>query len=239
MKLLRERLQAALDRSPGLSQAGLHRATGASTASVSNWFTGKSLTMKAANLRTAAAYLGCAQHWLETGLGDPGWTDRQHSPAGLQSHTVAHDLSHQGNNSASIATTQVPVIGTLAMGADKMFELKASPDGKPIGTVPASFASADSHALQVFGDELYPAVRHGTCLVVSPHGRCTPGELVLLETTEGNFMVCELVADHADAITWTPAAGGPRRTIARQQVAAMHAIVGLVPGSQLAAYTRP
>lgn len=233
MKLLRERLQAALDRNPLLSQAGLHRATGATTASVSNWFTGKSLSMKAANLRTAAGYLGCSQHWLETGLGDPGWTDGQHSSAGLQSHTVAQDLIHRAFQSSLIATKQVPVIGTLAMGAENMFELRALPDGRPIGTVPASLASADSHALQVFGDDLYPAVRHGTCLVVSPNGKCTPGELVVMETTEGYFMVCELVADHADAVTWTPAVGGPRRTTPREQVAAVYAVVGFVPGSQM------
>lgn len=233
MKLLRERLQAALERNSRLSQAGLHRATGASTASVSNWFIGKSLTMKAANLRTAAGYLGCSQHWLETGLGDPGWTDQQHSPAGLQSSTVAQNVIHPGFHITSIASTQVPVVGTLTMGAEKMFELRASPDGKPIGTVPASFASADSHALQVFGDELYPAVRHGTCLVVSQHGKCIPGELILLETADGNFLVCELVAEYADAVTWTPAAGGVRTTMKRQHIAAMHAIIGLVPGSQM------
>lgn len=233
MKLLSERLQAALDRNPRLSQAGLHRATGASTASVSNWFTGKSLSMKAANLRTAASYLGCSQHWLETGLGDPRWTDGQHSPEGLQSHTVAHDLSHPKFQSVSIATSQVPVIGTLATGAEKMFELRASPDGKPIGFVPAGMAGADSYALQVFGDELYPAVRHGTCIVVGPKAPCTPGELVLLETSDGNFMVCELVTDAPDAITWTPAAGGQRKTMARSSVAAMHPIVGLVPGSRM------
>lgn len=233
MKLLRERLQAALDRNPRLTQAGLHRATGASTASVSNWFTGKSLSMKAANLRTASSYLGCSQHWLETGLGDPGWTDGQHSPAGLQSHPVAQDLIHPKFQSAPIAISQVPVIGTLAMGAEKMFELRASPDGKPIGFVAVGLAGNDSYALQVFGDELYPAVRHGTCIVVSPNGTCTPGELVLLETSEGSFLVCELVTDALDAITWTPAAGGSRKTLARSSVTAMHPIIGLVPGSRM------
>lgn len=233
MKLLRERLHAALARNPRLSQAGLHRATGATTASVSNWFTGKSLTMKAANLRNSALYLGCGQHWLETGLGDPGWTDGQPPTAGLQSHPVAHELSHPAFQSTTSATIQVPVIGTLALGAEKMFELRAAPDGEPIGTVPANFANNDSHALQVFGDDLYPAVRHGTCLVISPQGPCTPGELILLETVDGNFLVCELVANQDDAVTWTPAAGGQRRTMPRQKVAAIHAIVGMIPGSQM------
>lgn len=233
MKSLQERLQAAIDRNPQLSQAGLHRATGASTASVSNWFTGKSLSMKAPNLRKAAIYLGCSQHWLETGLGYPGWTERQNLPVGPQSITVAHELSPPAYHTAPFATQKVPVIGTLAMGADKLFKIKAAPDGKAIGFVPSHFATSTSHALQVFGDELYPAVRHGTCLVVTPGGRCTPSELVLLETRDGAFIVCELVSDQADAVTWTPAAGGSRRTMPRDEVAALHPIVGLVPGSQM------
>lgn len=239
MKLLRERLQAALDRNPKLSQAGLHRATGATTASVSNWFTGKSLTMKAANLRTAAAYLGCSQHWLETGIGNPGWTTTHPTHAGMQFHPVAQEMSPPPYNTHPITSLQVPVIGTLVMGAEDMFELRASPDGKPIGSVPSSFATATSYALQVQGDDLYPAVRHGTCLLVNPNGRCTHGELILLESTDGNFMVCELVADHPDAITWAPAAGGARRTTVREKIAAIHAIIGLIPGSQMTGRAGP
>jgi transcriptional regulator with XRE-family HTH domain len=68
---LADRLKVALDRNPALTQAGLARATGATTASVSNWFTGKTLSLKAANVRLAAQYLGCSTTWLETGLGAP------------------------------------------------------------------------------------------------------------------------------------------------------------------------
>lgn len=233
MKLLRDRLRAALDRDASLSQAGLHRATGASTASVSNWFTGKSASMKAENLRTAAAYLNCNQFWLETGRGDPGWASPSHQNGGLDIHSEAQDLSQRTSQHDPASASQVPVIGTLMAGVDKMFQLKAAPDGQVIGTVPASFADANSHALQVFGDELYPAVRHGTCLVVGPNAPCVPGELVPIETAEGYFLVCELVADQPDAVTWNSAVGGPRRTTARAEIRAMHAIVGLVPGSQL------
>lgn len=239
MKLLRDRLRAALERDSALSQAGLHRATGASTASVSNWFTGKSASMKAENLRTAAAYLKCGQFWLETGRGDPGWTSAPHPNGGLDIHSVAHDLSQRQAQHASASVTQVPVIGTLTAGADNMFQLKASPEGPPIGTVPTAFADSKSHALQVFGDELYPAVRHGTCLVVDPTALCVAGELVLIETVEGYFLVCELVSDLPEAIVWNSAIGGLRRTTARSEVQAMHAIVGLVPGSQLRRQSPP
>lgn len=195
--------------------------------------------MKAANLRTAASYLGCSQQWLETGLGDPGWRSEQHPSGGLDSHTVAHELSYAKFQSNPIVTAHVPVIGTLAIGEEEMFELRALPDGQAIGHVPASFSGNESHALQIFGDELYPAIRHGTCIIVNPQGAMAPGELIIFETVEGNFVICELVSDREDAVTWTPAKGGHRRTTPRSQIRALHAIVGMVPASQMVQASKP
>lgn len=233
MHLLQDRLQFAIDRNPALSQAGLMRATGATSASVSNWFTGKSLSMKAPNLRTAAGYLGCSQHWLETGIGDPGWTDTQHPLVGaITGGGVAHDLSQSKLNTGLIVKSQVPVIGTLTMGADDMFELRSSPDGQPIGHVPAFADQANFYAVRVFGDELYPAVRHGACLVVDPAGAAVEGELVLLESTDGYYLVCELVADRGDTITVLPANGGQRKTHERSRFAAVHPVVDIAAASR-------
>ena len=149
MLLLKNRLQAALARDPTLSQAGLHRATGATTASVSNWFTGKSINMKAANLRLAADYLGCSQRWLETGLGDPGWIETHHPSEGAHTGApVAQDLSHPRLQTAPVTSREVPVIGTLHMGNSNDLELRASPDGAAIGHVQAYSAAPGSFAVR-------------------------------------------------------------------------------------------
>jgi len=229
---LTERLRLALERNPRLSQAGLARATGAKSASVSNWFTGKSLSLKAANLRKAAGYLGCSQHWLETGIGDPGWTDQQAPSGGLALPPVAQEMSAPYFHTGPITANQVPVIGTLAMGADKMYELRTAPDGRPIGHVPAYSNKPGSYAVRVFGDELYPAVRHGACLVVEPGGHCHEGELVLVETRDGYYLVCELVALRDDTVTFVPANGGARRTLDRSTVAAVHPVVDITAASR-------
>ena len=87
--------------------------------------------------------------------------------------------------------------------------------------------------MRVFGDELYPAVRHGACLVVEPGADCRAGELMLLETADGYYLVCELVSHDPDAVTFVPAKGGQRRTtMARQQVAAMHPVLNVVSASR-------
>jgi len=131
-----------------------------------------------------------------------------------------------------ITANQVPVIGTLAMGADNMYELRTAPDGRPIGHVPAYSNKPGSYAVRVFGDELYPAVRHGACLVVDPGGHCHEGELVLVETRDGYYLVCELVALRDDTVTFVPANGGARRTLDRSTVAAVHPVVDITAASR-------
>lgn len=231
MLTLADRLKASLDRNPALTQAGLARATGATTASVSNWFTGKTLSLKAANVRLAAQYLGCSTTWLETGLGTPDWTGTP-ANAGLSTITVAQELSPPYLQTPPLPATQVPVIGTLAKGESNMFDLKAAPDGRPIGVVPAYGTHAPgTFAVRVFGDDLYPTVRHGACLIVSPTAPCQEGELVLLHMATGAYLVCELVSLRADAVTVLPANGGARHTMARADLQAIHPITGVAAGS--------
>jgi len=213
----------------GVSKAALAAAFGVKPPSVQDWV--KRGTIDKEKLPELWRYFADVvgpDHW-----GLAPWTETHHPLEGAHAGAPgAHVLSHPKFQSGPIALQQVPVIGTLSMGADNMHELRAAPDGQAIGTVPARAATENSYAVQVFGDELYPAVRHGTCLVVDPGGQCIEGELLLLENTDGYFLVCELVADRDGAVTWVPATGGSRRTTARAQVAAMHPIVDMVPGSR-------
>ena len=74
MASLAERMASALadaqDKDPHKSQAGLARACGIKTPSVSGWFTGKTKTLTFENAIKAAAYLGVSTEWLATGEGD-------------------------------------------------------------------------------------------------------------------------------------------------------------------------
>lgn len=70
MRTISERLQIALDAmTPRGSQADLMRACGVSNASVSNWFSGKTKSIKGLNLLLAAEYLGVRPIWLAAGTG--------------------------------------------------------------------------------------------------------------------------------------------------------------------------
>lgn len=172
--------------------------------------------------------------WL-TGVDTGNWTHPQHAAEGVGRYTVDQDLSHKGQHTGRAPDQQVPVIGTLAAGANSMLQLKASPDGGPIGHVMTQGATSESYALQVFGDDMHPAVRHGTVLVVEPGGPCVPGELVLLEMAEGYHMLCELVSLRDDSITVLPAIGGSRQTLARNRVQAVLPIAASMPSWKMRA----
>ncbi len=73
--MLRDRLILALSRDPELTQAGLARHCRLSSASVSNWFSGRTASLKGASAVMAAEFLGCDPAWLATGSGSPGWGD--------------------------------------------------------------------------------------------------------------------------------------------------------------------
>ena len=69
MSTLRERLALALAKKRGGSQAGLARACGVSSASVADWFSSQTKTLKSASLLAAARYRRVRPEWLQTGLG--------------------------------------------------------------------------------------------------------------------------------------------------------------------------
>lgn len=230
MSTLAHRLRLALERRPALSQAGLARACGVSTATVSNWVNGNIKTLRSPNLRKAAEFLRCSRDWLESGAGSPGWMDDQH-PIQVRESPVAQYVSQPNGHTMATPAQQVPVIGTLGLGAQDMYVLD-SPDGQPIGTVLAYAPGPHAYAVRIFGDALYPAVRHGACLTADPDAPCVEGELVLLETHDGNYLVCELVAMRDDAVTVSAATGGQRRTLRRRDLAAVHAITDVVSSSR-------
>lgn len=74
-----ERINQALEQAPGVRQADLARACGISTASVNNWFSGATKSLKGSNLLKVASMLNVSPDWLATGKG-PMKTDSLREP---------------------------------------------------------------------------------------------------------------------------------------------------------------
>lgn len=69
MSTLRERLAIALAKKRSGSKRALQLACGVSQPSVSDWFSGKTKSMKADTLIKASRYLGVRLEWLDAGTG--------------------------------------------------------------------------------------------------------------------------------------------------------------------------
>lgn len=70
---LSTRVSSLLARNPGTRPADLARLAGVSTASVADWMSGTTKSMKPEPARKLALHFGCDQVWLMTGVGDPSW----------------------------------------------------------------------------------------------------------------------------------------------------------------------
>lgn len=159
MSTLADRLALALKRLPDANQAGLARACGVRGPSVSDWFRGRTKVLKADSYRRAAQYLHCRREWLETGLGDPGWTDEQHTFAGAQM---------RGTQAQVLSEPSADYLPSLFWGEI----MKTS-------SLPPEFKAA------MTDDSMAPRVRAGDVLKFSTVAKPRPGDGVLVRDQTG------------------------------------------------------
>ena len=130
MDTLAARMRWALDQKPGSSQAELARACKVKPPSVADWLSGKTKTLKAESLRSAAAYLGVNRDWLESGLG-AAFSAQEPSAVYYQAQTNTVELTtcdlvvQLGQTIAGLdPVTRAAVPGLLARLADHPDEAK-------------------------------------------------------------------------------------------------------------------
>lgn len=128
MKMLKDRIAAAMRRHPGLSQAEIAKASGVSSPSVSDWLSGKTRTLKNEPARRAAALFGCDQNWLATGIGQPQWRDepplpspQAAGPKQLDAQEIVRVLSGMLIEMDATSRDQVePILKQLAIAPDSV-----------------------------------------------------------------------------------------------------------------------
>ena len=102
-----------MGRKPGLRPADVARACQVSTASVADWQSGKTKSLRPGPARLAADLFGCDQNWIGSGVGSPNWQDD--SPAAepprtssLSTLTARGISSQQALTALSMTLAQVP-----------------------------------------------------------------------------------------------------------------------------------
>jgi transcriptional regulator with XRE-family HTH domain len=124
---LKTRLELAMGRRGNPRKAALARAAKVSTASVADWFNGKTLSLKADTARLAAEFFGCDRDWLGSGVGAPNWTDAGPADA---AHEVAEAAVTYAVEREPVADTP-PAAGTLTALTREATSLALLFDGLP------------------------------------------------------------------------------------------------------------
>jgi phage repressor protein C with HTH and peptisase S24 domain len=69
------------------------------------------------------------------------------------------------------------------------------------GHVNARLPDASAYCLVIRGDSLSPSINNGWLIAIEPHAEPQPGEYVLVKTSSGQFMICELLYQRRDEIS--------------------------------------
>lgn len=172
MGTLAERINYALDQLDDGSQAALARACGISTASVNNWFSGETKSLKGENLLKAAAYLRVNPTWLASGKGV------MRSDANLANTEPGPDIKGC-----------VPLISWVQAGAWAEIIDNFTP-GNAEEWLPCPVAHGErTYVLRVRGESMFnphgrPSFADGDLIFVDPDRAADHGALVIVRLDE-------------------------------------------------------
>ncbi len=217
----RSRLQDLIDGRFDENQAALSVAIGRSASQVNQWLSGhRSITDPSRDL-------------IESKCGlPPGWLDAPPAPT-VPARPEVVPTASQTVHSVGMPRylRPIPVVGTAKLGEDGYYEELQHPAGHGDGWVDGYSADPNAYALAVKGDSMYPAIRHGSFVVVAPNARCVAGEFVVVSMLDGRKMVKELVIERATEVVIESVNGGQRQTLDRSAIEQMHSIAAVVSAS--------
>lgn len=132
------------------------------------------------------------------------------------------------------ANRQIPVVGTAQLGENGYYEQLDYPPGHGDGYVMHGSKDPAAYVLQVRGDSMKPAIRHGWYVLVEPNGTPAPGEYVAIQLLDGRKMAKELLIQHRNGdIEVTSVNGDVRMNLYATQLESVHAIAAIIPPSQV------
>lgn len=151
------------------------------------------------------------------------------------------DLDIDGIFAQSPTATGLPVgqynrchiVGTAQLGDGGYWhELDYAP-GDGDGYIDVPSADPNAYALRVRGDSMAPAIRDGWYVVIEPSGAISPGEYVMVKTTDGRCMVKELLWERGDQIVLMSVnEQHGRLTLRRDEIEKIHHVAFIAPPSK-------
>lgn len=196
MTTLKQRFEKLASWKPEITQADLARAANVKPASVNDWFSGKTKSLKATTAVKVAAVYGCNAHWLATGEGEMlGKHYELIAEPGAYGSSSQNLIRESGNLEAAPALGKsrgVPVVGEVQAGDDGYMDELQYPVGHGEGFVEYWCKDDSAYALRVRGESMHPRYRHGEFIVVTPSIEAQPGRDVVVQFVDGRKMLKQL-----------------------------------------------
>jgi phage repressor protein C with HTH and peptisase S24 domain len=172
---LRERLEVAFadakKHGRTASQSDLAKRLGISRASVSDWFSGKTKSLKGENLNRAAEIMGCDPNWLATGRRRPE-PPRDEHPAGAPILAWEHDTDLPAGDYVQIPRFEVRLAAGKADEQRSAFQLEI----EQVRSAPMAFRAdwirqhklkpSKLVAMEVSGDSMEERLHDGDAVVI-------------------------------------------------------------------------
>jgi phage repressor protein C with HTH and peptisase S24 domain len=193
-------------------------------------------------LSAKSAFAEKAARNIEEKLGLPRFflddRDAPHVKTTAESHRFVEELQRSVTDGSSTEYAgplpigrRVPVVGMAKLGDDGYYEEISDIPGVGDGFVEVISSDKNAFALRVRGDSMFPAIRDGWIVVVSPNGTPAPEEYVAVGLANGKKMVKELINQRPDSVALLSINGGARMNIARDEIAFIYPIVNILPPS--------
>ncbi|NKI94736.1 S24 family peptidase [Rhizobacter sp. SG703] len=228
MSTLAERIKEAMEGA-SLRPADLARATKKTSGAVTMWLGGGIKSLKAESAAALEAVTGYSAEWIVTGK-----LPKKRPQTGITEaafNRVMWDIVDEGNTAEDDlhnSKVRVPVVATVQMGEEGLYEELAYPLGRPDGYIEGYSRDPNAYALRIRGDGLHPAIRDGQYVVVEPTAACEPGEYVVIALDEGHRMIKEFMFERGGIVTVLSVNTGKRSTFDRAGIPVMHPIVAVV-----------
>lgn len=178
---------------------------------------------------------------LETGWFDDARPDTTYKPTGSvdeparpvnhTSSNFTHDQVKGGYAELPQYEGWTPVVAVAKVGESGFYEEQLSEVAGGEGWVPR-FGTGPVYAVRVKGDGLAPTFRNGSFLLVGPEAELDTNEEVVIGFMDGRKAVRLLLKQGVDTLSVAAVGGGSEQTIDLEDVAFVHAIVGLCKPSQ-------
>lgn len=216
MSTLKQRFELLRALRPDITNAELARAAGVKPPSVTDWFSGKTKSLKGTPAAKVASLYGADVVWLSTGEGRPPTKieTEQARQKLIESATPAPQGAPPNSRVLNLApgdTTlaRAPVIQWAQLGAELFKEAKDLGASEWAEFVPTRSASELCKLVVVEDDSLAPRLARGDMVAIDP-GNTTParGQVVLFRAkSDGSFLLRRFRPVAGDAFEAVDATG--------------------------------